>query len=201
MIRLFSSANVDAAAGVLRAGGVLAYPTEAVFGLGCDPSDEDAVTRLYRLKKRDPAQGFLLVAATEAQLDPFVEWSAVPPTQLAEVRSTWPGPITWVFPRRPPAPPAVVGAHPGIAVRVSSHPGTVALCRSFGGAIVSTSANVHGCYPAKSVTEVQRRFAGSSLDGILCAPLGGLAMPTEIRDATSGAVVRAGGPTSCKERA
>jgi len=192
MIRTFTLANIDAAANLLRKGGLLAYPTEAVFGLGCDPFDEVAVGRLSRLKQRDSAQGFLLVAATEKQLDPFVEWSSLSPTRLDEVRATWPGPVTWVLPRRPCAPAAIVGAHTGIAVRVTSHSGTAALCLAFGKAIVSTSANLHGSAPAKTVCEVERQFGGSNLDGVLRAPIGRLGKPTEIRDAMTGAVVRHG---------
>lgn len=196
MIRTFTLADIDAAANLLGGGGLLAYPTEAVFGLGCDPFDEAAVGRLYRLKQRDSARGFLLVAATEEQLDPFVEWSSLSPMRLDEVRASWPGPVTWILPRRLDAPRAVAGAHAGIAVRVTSHSGTAALCLAFGKAIVSTSANLHGSEPAKSVSEVERQFGRSDLDGILSAPIGTLSKPTEIRDAITGVVVRQGAQRS-----
>lgn len=191
-IRVLPLSDLEAAAALLRKGGLLAYPTEAVFGLGCDPFNAMAVARLHGLKQRDPAKGFLLVAAAEAQLDPFVEWSALSPRQLDDVRATWPGPVTWILPRRHDLASAVAGAFEGIAARVTAHAATAALCRAVGGAIVSTSANRQGCEPARSAWEVQGQFARSGLDAILDAPLGGRALPTEIRDALTGGVLRLG---------
>lgn len=200
MIRVLSLSDVDAAAALVRKGGLLAYPTEAVFGLGCDPCRPSAVGRLHRLKQRDPAQGFLLIAASESQLDPFVEWSALSPCQLDAVRVTWPGPVTWVLPRRRDSSSVIAGAHQGIAVRVTAHDAAATLCRALGSAIVSTSANLHGREPARSVSDVQRQFAGSDLDAILSAPLGGLGKPTEIRNAMTDEVVRSGGLSAPDEQ-
>lgn len=177
-------------ADAVRRGGVAAYPTEAVFGLGCDPFNTAAVQRLYRLKRRPTTQGFLLIAASEAQLDPFVDWARLAPGALAEVRATWPGPHTWVLPRAASAPAVVAGAHQGIAVRVTAHGPAVDLCRAVGGALVSTSANRHGQPAARSVDELWQQFAGADLDALLDLPLGGLDRPTPIRDALSGRSLR-----------
>lgn len=183
-------APLDAVADTVRRGGVVAYPTEAVFGLGCDPFNEAAVQRVYRLKRRAATQGFLLIAANEAQLDPFVNWAQLTAKALADVRATWPGPHTWVLPRAATAPAGVTGAHQGIAVRITAHGPAAELCLAVGGALVSTSANLHGQPPARSVAELRQQFAGRDLDAILNLPLGGLGGPTPIRDALSGRTLR-----------
>ncbi|MBR0344881.1 MAG: Sua5/YciO/YrdC/YwlC family protein, partial [Rudaea sp.] len=85
---------LDSAVAALRAGGVIAYPTEAVFGLGCDPWNEAAVTRLFALKRRPPTQGVLLIAADVAQVEEFIDPAAVPDEAVARARATWPGPHT-----------------------------------------------------------------------------------------------------------
>jgi L-threonylcarbamoyladenylate synthase len=184
-----NTTDVARVAEALRAGGVVAYPTEAVFGLGCDPHDRAAFDRLFALKERPPTQGVLLIGADFAQVEPYIDRAALPDEALERARSTWPGPNTWIFPRAPSVPAWLAGAHAGIALRVTAHAPAAALCRAFGGAIVSTSANRHGEPPARSVADVQAAF-GDSLDAILNAPLGGLERPTPIRDAMTGVAVR-----------
>jgi len=99
VLRRFTSTESAAAAGLLHAGGVLAYPTEAVFGLGCDPHDRVAFERLFALKQRPPMQGVLLIAAEFAQVERYIELGAVPAEVLRQVQASWPGPYTWIFPR------------------------------------------------------------------------------------------------------
>ncbi|WP_430391869.1 L-threonylcarbamoyladenylate synthase [Dyella sp. 20L07] len=190
MTARFTLADLDAAAALLRNGGVLAYPTEAVFGLGCDPHDQQAFERLFALKQRPPTQGVLLIAADVTQVQRYIDLSAVPSTVMSEVLASWPGPNTWIFPRSPDVPDWVAGAHAGIALRVTAHAPAAALCRAFGGALVSTSANPHGSPPARSVATLEAYF-GDALDGLLDAPLGDQQRPTVIRDALSGAIIRA----------
>ena len=117
MPRTFSLAELDAAAGLLRAGGVLAYPTEAVYGLGCDPHDQAAFARIFALKQRPATQGVLLIAADFAQVERYIDFAQVPAMVLAQVRASWPGPHTWIFPRSAAVPGWVAGAHAGIAPR------------------------------------------------------------------------------------
>jgi len=186
----FTLAELDAAAAVPRDGGVLAYPTEAVFGLGCDPHDRAAFKRLFALKQRPPTQGVLLIAADFSQVERYIDFAAVPDSVLQQVRAHWPGPHTWIFPRSPDVPDWVAGHHAGIALRVTAHAPAAALCRAFGGALVSTSANPHGQPPARGAQVVADYF-GDALDGLLDAPLGGQLSPTVIRDALSGAIIRA----------
>lgn len=190
MLQRFTLAELDAAAALLHGGGVLAYPTEAVFGLGCDPHDQAAFERLFALKHRPATQGVLLIAADFAQVERYIELAAVPGEVLQQVRASWPGPHTWIFPRSADVPAWVAGAHAGIALRVTAHEPAAALCRAFGGALVSTSANPHGQPSARSAQTVAEYF-GDALDGLLDAPLGGQASPTVIRDALTGAIIRA----------
>ncbi|HVT31826.1 MAG TPA: Sua5/YciO/YrdC/YwlC family protein [Rhodanobacteraceae bacterium] len=183
------NASVDDAVAALRAGGVVAYPTEAVYGLGCDPHDRRAFERLFAIKGRPATQGVLLIAADLAQLEPFIDSQALPDDARARALATWPGPHTWIFPRSGEAPGWIAGAHRGIAVRVTAHAPAAELCRAFGGALVSTSANRHGEPPARSAGEVRALF-GTEVDAILNGPVGGLERPTPIRDAISGDAVR-----------
>jgi L-threonylcarbamoyladenylate synthase len=182
-------ASLTEVVAALRAGGVVAYPTEAVFGLGCDPRDRRACERLFAIKRRPPTQGVLLIAADFAALEPYIDLAAVPAESLARATATWPGPYTWIFPRAADAPAWLAGTHTGMAVRVTAHPPAVELCRAFGGALVSTSANRHGEPPALTGDQV-RAILGDEIEAILNEKVGGLERPTPIRDAISGATVR-----------
>jgi len=181
--------SIDDAVRALRSGAVIAYPTEAVYGLGCDPHNEEAFRRLFALKRRPPTQGVLLIASDFAQVGPFVDIASVPAPALARATATWPGPNTWVFPRAAGTPAWLAGAHTGIAVRVTAHPLAASLCRAFCGALVSTSANRHGEPPARSAAEVRIMF-GDALPFVLDGETGGLERPTPIRDAMSGETIR-----------
>ena len=177
------------AAAVIRDGGIVAYPTEAVYGLGCDPLNPDTVLRLLALKGRSVAKGLILIAADFEALRPFV--GSVDAAVLRRVRHSWPGPVTWLLPAAPGVPRWLRGAHQTIAVRVTAHPPAAALCRAWGGALVSTSANPAGRPPARTAPTV-RRYFGNRVDCILSGRTGGAAAPTEIRDVRSGRVVRPG---------
>ena len=179
------SPALDSAVGALRAGGVIAYPTEAVFGLGCDPQNQAAVAHLFALKQRPPTQGVLLIAADFDQVEKYIDMSAVSTAALARAQATWPGPHTWVFPRSAATPGWLSGSHAGIALRITAHPLAAALCRAWGGALVSTSANRHGEPPGCTAEAVQAAFGGE-LAYILAGETGGLARPTPIRDAITG---------------
>src|SRR5438477_4027400 len=134
-------AAIASAVSALRGGGVVAYPTEAVYGLGCDPHNAGAVARLFAFKQRPATQGVLLIAAEYAQVEKYIDRSRLPADALARARATWPGPHTWVFPRSPETPAWLAGAHSGIALRVTAHAPAVQLCRAFGGALVPPRAN------------------------------------------------------------
>ncbi len=178
------------AARTIDNGGVIAYPTEAVYGLGCDPLDAGAVLRILSLKQRAADKGVILIAAELSQLLPYL--LPLSPALRRKVSSTWPGPVTWVLPARPETPWWLRGAHDTLAVRVTAHPIAAALCRASAGALVSTSANRAGRPPARTALRVRRVFS-DQIDLIVHGALGDRARPTEIRDARSGRVLRAGG--------
>jgi L-threonylcarbamoyladenylate synthase len=183
------SDTINATVHALRRGGVVAYPTEAVWGLGCDPFDEQAVTRLLAIKQRPVDKGLILIAADVAQLDASVDWAALPSDRRAAVQASWPGPNTWTVPVTGRVPAWIRGAHASVAVRVSDHPTVIALCRAFDGPLVSTSANLSGKPPAFHRADLDPVLLGL-LDAVCEGETGGLAAPTAIRDALSGAVLR-----------
>jgi L-threonylcarbamoyladenylate synthase len=182
----FEADQIAEAAALLRSGGVLAYPTEAVFGLGCDPDNHAAFEKIFALKQRPPEQGVLLIACDFSQI---TNWIEAPPEAIARAQATWPGAYTWIFPRTSRVPEWVAGGHSGIALRITAHPIAAALCRAFGGPIVSTSANVHGQPPARNAEEVEAMFS-EGLEGVLHGETGGLQRPTPIADAVSGVIIR-----------
>jgi L-threonylcarbamoyladenylate synthase len=175
------------AAATLHRGGVVAYPTEAVWGLGCDPFNEQAVLALLALKQRPQSKGLILVAASEAQLAWLLR--DLPAAQRARLSATWPGPVTWLVPHRGRVPRWVSGEHDTVAVRVSAHPVVRGLCEAFGGPLVSTSANPAGCRPARQRFQVQRYF-GAALDYVVPGAVKGADRPSQIRDLGSGDILR-----------
>jgi len=180
--------HIQKAARVADAGGIIAYPTEAVYGLGCNPLDVKAVLRLLMLKGRKLEHGLILVAADKDQLVDYVDF---PGGKIEKaIDKSWPGPVTWLVPAKDWVPYWLTGEHATLAVRVSDHPLVRELCNAFGGPLVSTSANRHGHPPAHSALRVRRVFDGA-IDYLLGGDTGGLAKPTEIRDALTGNIVRA----------
>ena len=181
--------SIPQAVTALRAGGVIAYPTEAVWGLGCDPFNADAVRRLLTIKQRPESKGLILVSADLAQIASFIDLDALPIERLKEVRATWPGPHTWLLPCPSRIPAWLRGTHATIALRITAHTRVAALCNAFGGPIVSTSANLTGHEPARTIEELDPALL-AQIDGVLDGVTGGLAAPTPIRDALSGTVLR-----------
>ncbi len=173
----------------LRDGGVIAYATESVWGLGCDPWRPEAVARIWDIKRRDPGKGLILIAGDWSQILPWLQ--GLDDIAQSRLHATWPGPVTWLVPVPPDFPDWLRGRHDSVALRVSAHPGVQALCRAFGGPLVSTSANRAGRPAARTLFDVRQRLGGE-LDYILPGATGGLARPTEIRDLSSQRVIRAG---------
>lgn len=173
---------------LLRSGAVIAYPTEAVYGLGCDPLNRDAVLRLLAIKRRPIDKGVILIASRIEQLTPYIETPS--PEIRGQLDETWPGPVTWLLPCRYGTPAWLRGRHDTIAVRVTAHRLAAAICDAFGGAIVSTSANASGHPPARNALQARLRCPG--VDHVVNGQTGGRRRPSEIRDARSTEVVRAG---------
>jgi L-threonylcarbamoyladenylate synthase len=183
---MVSNWQIQQAALVVRNGGVIAYPTEAVWGLGCDPWNGDAVERLLALKDRPVHKGLILVAADIEQFDFLLE--DLPEIWLARLSGSWPGPNTWLVPHQNRLPEWISGQHSSVALRVSDHPQVRALCRHTG-PLVSTSANPAGRPSARSRLRIEQYFPGQ-LDRVLGGNLGGRKNPSLIRDLVSGDVVR-----------
>jgi len=178
--------TVSRAVQCLQAGEVIAYPTEAVFGLGCDPASETA-TKLLALKGRPAEAGLILIADSFDRFEPYIK--PLQAGQKERAMATWPGPVTWLFPRGESVPDWLAGKHETIALRVTAHPVCRALCAAFGGAIVSTSANPRQGEPARSVAGVEAYF-GAALCGTVAGELGSENRPSEIRDLVTGRVLR-----------
>ncbi len=181
--------SVEEGAQILQQGGVVAYPTEGVYGLGCDPFRWSAVRRILELKGRAADKGLILLASDFSMIEPWLETLSL--EQRSRVFGTWPGPVTWLMPARPELPAWIRGSHDMVAVRVTCHPVASALSRVASMPLVSTSANPSGQEPLQTSQAVQDHFT-TGLDGVVAGALGMLNGPTEIRDARTGCVVRAG---------
>lgn len=175
---------------VLNQHQVIAYPTEAVFGVGCDPDSEAAVMRLLALKQRPVEKGLILIADSFEQLKPYIDDAALTEEQRQTVFSHWPGPVTFVFPARADTPKWLTGRFNSLAVRVTDHPLVKNLCRTFGKPLVSTSANLTGLPPCRTADEVYAQFGPDF--PVLKGETGGRANPSEIRDALTGELFRQG---------
>ena len=174
----------------LLSGAVIAYPTEAVWGLGCDPWNETAVTRLLKIKQRNWQQGLILVASRWHHIEPLL--ASLKPHQLRCLQASWPGPTTWLLPdlKRWIAP-WIKGRYDTVAVRLSAHPLIANLCDAIGGLLVSTSANRSGVAPTRSSLQVRLAF-GQTLDYILPGTVGHATQPSRICDLQTGAIIRTG---------
>lgn len=173
----------------LNAGEVIAYPTEAVYGLGCDPDNEQAVLKLLAIKQRPVEKGLILVAATYSQLLPYINDKAIPLERRYQIFSSWPGHISWVLPASAGAPAWITGKFETIAVRVSAHPLVQQLCQAYGKPMVSTSANLAG---EPAITDYQQLLTsiGLKVAVIVEGALGGASQPSQIRDGVSGEILR-----------
>lgn len=181
-------ARVARAVAILRGGGVIAYPNESVYGLGCLPGNERAVERILALKGRERSLGVILIAAEWAQFDGWTEELPALPKgrELLQGRG-----VTWIVGAAPGAPGWITGERETIAVRCSLHPLASALCRATDSPLVSTSCNPHGKPPARTA-ETARDYFGNRVDWIMGGRCGPLRKPTEIRDAVTGATLRPG---------
>lgn len=179
-----------AAVNILRQGGVVACPTEAVWGVSCAADSPQAIHKVLELKQRPVEKGMIVVVSTIEMLDGWVDWAHVPEKAKQRVRQTWPGPYTWVLPATEAVLPEVTGANTGkVAVRVTAHPVLKALIDAFGNPILSTSANVSGEPPVKSEHALSPALL-DKVDIVVPGEVGGLEKPTEIRDALTGNVIR-----------
>jgi L-threonylcarbamoyladenylate synthase len=182
---MISSNVLRKTAHVLHNGGVIAYPTEGVFGLGCLPDDVAAVGRILSIKQRDPAMGLVLIVSDLSQV---ADWVALP-DKLPPLESSPDRPITWILPATDAAPYWIQGDHSGLAVRLTAHPVARSLCEAAGSALVSTSANMHGRRATRNRHVLRREF-GALVDYVVPGDCGPATGASEIRDLTTGRVLR-----------
>lgn len=179
--------RVHITADTVNSGGVIAYPTEAVWGLGCHPDNASGVARILELKGRSVDKGLILVAANIEQLQPYLH--GLEAAQIEKMQASWPGPVTWLVPDNGAAPGWITGRHKSLAVRVTNHPLVQALCERIGGPIVSTSANPQGKISARTRFEV-RRFFSKGIDYYAPGEVLGYTNPSQIRDLISDKLLR-----------
>jgi L-threonylcarbamoyladenylate synthase len=170
----------------LRRGGLIAYPTESCYGLGCDPRNPRALQQLIRLKGRSAAKGMLLIADHFKRLQAFIR--PLDPADLARVQRSWPGPVTWIVPASAACPALLTGGRHTVAVRVTAHPAAAQLCRSLRMALVSTSANKSGKKPAKTAAECRRIFGAQVR--VIAGRIGQRRRPSTLIDLATGTILR-----------
>jgi len=172
----------------LKHGGVIAYPTESIFGLGCDPSNRKAVQRILRIKKRPQRKGLILIADRFSKLQPYI--APLTSAQINQMHNAWQAsrPHTWLVPAAKNCPKWITGRHKTIAVRVTKHPLSAQLCKNAGMALVSTSANPAGGQPAKTTKNCYQRFASQAR--VITGKTGGAKRPSTIQDLLTGKILR-----------
>ena len=168
---------------------MVAYPTEAVWGLGCDPWSEAAVGRILKLKRRSEAKGLILIASHIDQFAPFLQ--GLDGNQRERILPDYNQPITWLVPDNGTAPDWVIGEHDTVALRITAHPVAAALCTLFGGPLVSTSANPQGLPAATNGLKVKSYF-GQGIDYLSPGAVGRSRQASEIRNLITSEVVRPG---------
>ncbi len=178
----------DSVAYLFTKGEVFAYPTEAVYGLGCDPQNRFAVERILHMKDRPVEKGMILIASSFEQLSPYVELISLAEQRVTEIMQSWPGPVTWLLPKSEFTPDWISGESELVAVRVTDHPVVKRMCDDIGSPIVSTSANPAGEEPARSAEQVKAYF-GDALH-VVCGKLGGLETPSKILNSLTLEMVR-----------
>ena len=170
----------------LRRGGLIAYPTESCYGLGCDPDNRAAVLRLLRLKQRPQRKGLILIASCFKQVARYLQ--PLTPDEQQRLASAGAQAITCLMPARHSAPRWLRGSHDTLAVRITAHPQAAQLCQGVNSALVSTSANRSGQRPARTYAQCQRLFGRTVW--VLPGRVGKRKKPSTIRAWADGKIVR-----------
>lgn len=181
--------NTPTALSCLMQGEVIVYPTEAVYGLGCDPDNQQAVEKLLAIKQRPVEKGLILIADNYGQLLKYVDDVKLPMDKRADIFSSWPAAITWVMPAAKSTPKWLTGQFDTIAVRVTNHPTVKRLCQEFKKPLVSTSANLTGQNTVISIEQAKQQFA-DQVGFYVDEPLGKNVQPSTIKDAMTGKIFR-----------
>jgi L-threonylcarbamoyladenylate synthase len=170
----------------LKRGGLIAYPTESCYGLGCDPDNRQAVQRILKLKQRPQRKGLILIASHYHQVARYLQLLTA--DEQARLQRDGEQAVTCLMPVKPSCPHWLRGEHDTLAVRLTAHPFAKQLCRSAGSALVSTSANRSGQRPAKTRAECQRLFGKEVW--VLPGRVGKRKQPSTIRAWVGGRIIR-----------
>ncbi len=182
-----SDFHIQRAVKALFKGKIIAYPTESVFGLGCNPEDPSAIEQLLTIKQRSADKGLILIASDVEQLKPWVDFDKVP--NLNAILDSWPGPETWIIPARSDVSSLITGKHDTLAVRVSAHPIVRKICEQFQGPITSTSANKSNQREAKTIIS-SRQYFNNEVDFYVPGVVSGNQKPSRIRNAQTLEIIR-----------
>ena len=183
------AAKISKAAAIIQSGGIVAYPTEACFGIGCAVDNIVGAQRILALKKRDVEQGFVAVSDDLSRLKPYLDWGSLNEAQQNIIIASWPGPTNWLIPAAASCPRYLTGKHDTLAVRLSAFKSVNALCQTAASPLISTSANIKGRPPLKTAQSVLDIFT-DKIDYILDLPIQGLLHPCQIIDARSHTTLR-----------
>jgi len=178
--------RIKEAAAYIEAGGVIACPAEAVWGLSCDPWNLSAVAFLCKMKQRPLSKGVIVASGDIAHFAPLLD--ALDDDGRSRVLSSWPGPVTWLVPNRGYFPSWVTGESNEVAIRVTSAPALSCLCRELDSPVVTTSANWAGAQPAKHLFQV-RRYFGSEI-AVVPGDVDLAGKPSAIKRIKTGEVLR-----------
>ncbi|MER6735633.1 L-threonylcarbamoyladenylate synthase [Streptomyces puniciscabiei] len=188
------TSDIATAAGVLRAGGLVAFPTETVYGLGANAEDPAAVARIFQVKGRPPSHPLIVHIAGAEHLGDWVE--EVPATARLLAERFWPGPLTLVLRRGRRVPLEATGGLETVAVRVPDHPVALALLSAFGGGVTAPSANRFGQVSPTTADDVRAEL-GDAVDFVLDGGRCDVGVESTIVDATGElpSILRPGGVT------
>ncbi len=181
--------QLDHLVSLMHRGGVIAYPTEGVWGLGCLPESLSAVSKILKLKNRSWERGLILVGSSIKQFHPYLE--GLPSAALDELNRVWPGPVTYLLPDNGYCPLWIKGKHLTVALRVTDHPTVRSICDRLESPMVSTSANPAGRIPARNGLQVRKYFP-TGIDFFVPGELGSHTGASEVRDLLTGSIIRAG---------
>ena len=179
------------AAAILRSGGIVAYPTDTLYGLAANPASAAAMAQLYRIKGRRVDLAIPLIASGIAQIE--AAGGALGPATRRLAEAFWPGPLTLVIPAWPGLDPSVHAGRGTVAIRVPDHPVACMLAEACGWPITATSANKSG-EPSTMAPEAVRLALAADLDGLIDGGPSPGGPPSTIVDAAGGAprLLRAG---------
>ncbi len=180
------SASSRRIAAHLRRGGLIAYPTESCYGLGCDPDNRTAVQRLLKLKQRPQRKGLILIAASYRQVARYLQ--PLTSNQQQQLQEAGTQVTTYLMPAHHSAPRWLRGTHDTLAVRLTAHRQAAQLCRGVNSALVSTSANRSGQRPARTYAQCRRLFGRKVW--VLPGRVGKRRKPSTIRAWADGQIIR-----------